>query len=176
MQESTKENPFFLLYGRDPHLPTESVLGSTNEAYLVDIEDYKSELLISLAKTQKLALENIGKTQAKQKLFYDKSTKNPAYKIGDRVMVFMPGDVTGKDWKLARPYHCPYRAVNVTLTNAEVQLIQSPNTHTLFVAISHLRRDVILRSQKILPGLGERRDKCVDTALLRSSKDHPLKT
>lgn len=56
----------FLLYGRDPCLPTESVLGSTREAYLVDMEDYRSEFLISLAKAQKLALENIRKAQEKQ--------------------------------------------------------------------------------------------------------------
>ena len=60
-QESTKESPFFLLYGRDPRLPTESVLGSTTEAYLVDMEDYRSEFLINLAKAQKLALEHIRK-------------------------------------------------------------------------------------------------------------------
>ena len=27
-------------------------------------------------------------------------------------MVYMPGDVTGKDWKLARPYHGPFRITN----------------------------------------------------------------
>ena len=67
-QESTKESPFFLLYGCDPRLPTESVLGTTKEAYLVDMEDYRSEFVISLAKAQKLALENIRKAQEKQKV------------------------------------------------------------------------------------------------------------
>ena len=97
VQESTKESPFFLLYGCDPRLPTESVLGTTNAAYLVDMEDYRNEFLLSLAKAQKLALENIRKAQSKQKEFYDRVSENPKYRIGDRVMTYMPGDITGKD-------------------------------------------------------------------------------
>ena len=140
VQESTKESPFFLLYGRDPRLPTESVLGSTREAYLVDMEDYRSEFLISLARAQKLALENIRKAQEKQKEFYDRAAESPKYRLGDRVMVYMPGDVAGKDWKLARPYHGPYRIISVTPTNAEVQLIEKPSDPTLFVALNRLRK------------------------------------
>ena len=52
----------------------------------------------------------------------------------------MPGDVAGKDWKLARPYHGPYRITSVTLTNAEVQLIEKPSDPTLFVALNRLRK------------------------------------
>ena len=55
-------------------------------------------------------------------------------------MVYMPGDVSGKKWKIARPYHGPYRILSVTPTNAEVQLIESPSEPSLFVALGHLRR------------------------------------
>ena len=88
----TKESPFFLLYGCDPQLPIESVLGTTKEAYLVDMEDYRSEFVIGLAKAQKLALESIRKAQEKQKGYYDRATESPKYRIGDRAMVYMPGD------------------------------------------------------------------------------------
>ena len=37
VQESTKESPF-LLYGRDPWLPTGSVLDGVEPAYLVDTD------------------------------------------------------------------------------------------------------------------------------------------
>ena len=71
IQESTRKSPFFLLYGRDPRLPTGSVLDEVEPAYLVDMEDYRTEFLVSLAKAKKIALENIRQAQAKQKEFYD---------------------------------------------------------------------------------------------------------
>ena len=39
VQESTRETPFYLLYGRDPRLPTESVLNHTRSPYVVEAED-----------------------------------------------------------------------------------------------------------------------------------------
>ena len=140
VQESTKESPFFLLYGRDPRLPTGSVLDKVEPSYLVDMEDYRTEFLVSLAKAKKIALENIQKAQTKQKEFYDRQAGNPQYKLGERVMVYMPGDVTGKNWKLARPYHGPFRILSLTPTNAEVKLIEKSGDPSLFVALGRLRK------------------------------------
>ena len=44
LQESTQESPFYLLYGRDPHLPTDEMLNIPKERYYVDIEDYVREI------------------------------------------------------------------------------------------------------------------------------------
>ena len=52
-------------------------------------------------------------------------------------MVFMPSEVTGKDRKLARPYHGPF---HLTPNNAEVQLIERPQDQTIFIAIDRLRK------------------------------------
>ena len=52
----------------------------------------------------------------------------------------MPGDFTGKDWKLVRPYHGPFRITNVMPSNAEVQLIEKLQDPSLFVLLSRLRR------------------------------------
>ena len=41
IQQSTKESPFFLLYGHDPRLPTESALNLPSTPYMVDVDDYK---------------------------------------------------------------------------------------------------------------------------------------
>ena len=55
-------------------------------------------------------------------------------------MVFMPSETTGKDRKLARPYHGPYRVVSLTATNAEVKLIENPQESSIFVALDRLRK------------------------------------
>ena len=53
-------------------------------------------------------------------------------------MVYMPKEVSGKDRKLARPFHGPFRVVSLTQTNAEVQLVVRPEDPPLFVAIDRL--------------------------------------
>ena len=93
-----------------------------------------------MAKAKKIALENICRAQRKQKEFYDRHSGEAKYQIGDRVMVYMSGDVSGKKWKIARPYHGSYRILSITPTNAEVQLIKNPGEPSLFVALSQLRR------------------------------------
>ena len=125
---------------RDPRLPTGSLLEQSPAAYPVDAEDYRTELVSTLIKTRELALESIQKAQEKQRRFYDRQSRNPKFQVGDRVMVFMPSETIGKDRKLARPYHGPYRVINIMPTNAEVQLIQYPSEPTIFVAIDRLRR------------------------------------
>lgn len=44
VQESMKESPFFLLYGRDLRLPTEVACSPSPEDQNVDMDDFKSDL------------------------------------------------------------------------------------------------------------------------------------
>lgn len=108
MQESTKESPFFLLYGRDPCIPTSTVLTYQRSPYTIDINDYKSELMTHLSQAWKLAQENIKVAQSHQKMQYDKKARDVPLKVGDRVMVLMPAEATGEKRKLARPFHGPF--------------------------------------------------------------------
>ena len=104
------------------------------------MEDYKEELLSGLTLAWKLARDNIQKAQGTQKQNYDrKCTKDVNLKAGDRVMVFMPAESQGKNWKLSRPFHGPYRVLQVTPTNAEVRLIDRPKDEPIFVALDRIR-------------------------------------
>ena len=137
VQDSTKESPFFLVYGRDPRLPTSTLLEQPLATYT---EDYRTELLSTLKISRDLALESIRQAQEKQRRFYDRRSTNPKFLVGDHVMVFMPSETVGKNRKLARPYHGPYRVVHITPTNAEVRLIEHPTEPSIFVAIDRLRK------------------------------------
>ena len=82
-----------------------------------------------------LAKSGIKQAKIKQEK-YDKSSKQPQYQIGDRVMVFMPSEDKGTmSWKLARPFYGPYCIVP---TNAEVRLVYKPEDPTIFVALNRV--------------------------------------
>lgn len=68
IQESTRESPFFLVYGRDPRLPTISTMEPPRPEYTVDLDDYKSELVTCLVKAHEGAREQIKKAQVRQKV------------------------------------------------------------------------------------------------------------
>ena len=52
-QESTKESPFYLLYGRDPKLPTALELGGTQQPE-ANLDTYKGEVAFKLSEAWKL--------------------------------------------------------------------------------------------------------------------------
>ena len=66
---------------------------------------------------------------------YDMHVKEPSYKVRERVMVYMPTDVAGKDRKLARTYHGPYRITALTPTNAKVKLVDGVDDPSIFVGL-----------------------------------------
>ena len=71
-QESTKDSPFFLLYGRDARVPTESALSFQRNPYVIDYDDYKEELMDNLSSGWKNAQMYIAKAQSSQKRYYDR--------------------------------------------------------------------------------------------------------
>jgi hypothetical protein len=136
IHESTRESPFYFIYGRDARIPSETVLEQKVSPYRVDVDDYQHDLVDSLTA---LAREYIKGAQARQKQMYDKDAKDLKFEVGDRVMIFMPASVTGKSWKLARPYHGPFRVLSVTPTNLEARLVDDVDAEPIFVAVERVR-------------------------------------
>ena len=54
-------------------------------------------------------------------------------------MVYMSSAVKGKAWKLARPFHRPYRVLATTPTNLEVKPVDKPDAESIFVSLDRIR-------------------------------------
>ena len=54
-------------------------------------------------------------------------------------MVHMSGEVKGKSWKFARPYHGSFRVVSVTPTNAEIKLVDQLHVEPILVSLKWVR-------------------------------------
>ena len=159
IQDSTQASPFYLLYGREPRVPTETALSQPRTPYQVEFSDYCAELVANLSDAWALAHENIAKAQNKQKRQYDKRSLGHQLKVGDRVMVYFPGQVKGKAWKFARPHCGPYKVLSLTPTNAEVQLLDCPGDMSIFVALDRVRRCYDEMTDEVWLGHGVRRKK-----------------
>jgi hypothetical protein len=87
---------FYLLYGRDVRIPTETALSTPRAAYQIDLDDYKTELCHSLTTVWEIAKGQIKKAKKKQKHYYDRSARTRDLVTGDRVTVLMPRDHSGR--------------------------------------------------------------------------------
>ena len=116
-----------MLYERDARIPCESTLSMTRTAYQVDIDDYTSELVHGLSEAWQLARKEIQRSQKKQKYQCDCRAKLRNFQAGDRVMVYMPYEQTGKNRKLSRPYFGPYRVLEVHPNGVTVRPVDRPN-------------------------------------------------
>ena len=90
----------------------------------MDLQDYQTELVKHMSDAWSLARQHIIAAQCKQKKQYDKDSSDKVLKIGDRVMVKMPGEIKGE---FARPYHGSYQVLSITPTNLEVRLVDQPD-------------------------------------------------
>ena len=79
LQESTKESPFFLLYGRNTRVPTSTVLTYQRSPYTVGIDHYRSELIVHLSQAWKVAQDSIKVAQKHQKTQKDSKCESESW-------------------------------------------------------------------------------------------------
>ena len=134
MQESVKESPFYLLHGKDPRLPTTLDMDN-NAKQEIDVDIYKGEMAIKFNEAWDLAQNNIKRAQKHQKAYYDKQSKPPRFKVGDRVFVYMPAAKATKAYKFARSFHGLYRIIEQSDTGVVVSLIDKQQAEPIRVAL-----------------------------------------
>ena len=138
-QESTRESPFFLLYGRDPRLPTETALSPPVDRKELNLGEYGHNLVNNLSQAWNNARDSIKWSQKRQKTVYDRKSKI-VFKEGDRVFLYKPAAKSGKAHKFARPFHGPYRILEVTTNDAKIQPVDRPQSEPILVALDRLRK------------------------------------
>ena len=135
-QESTKESPFYLMYGRDPWLPTALEMNDMS-CEEMDVDSYKREVSTKLSEAWELAKK---KAQSKQKALYDRQTKSPQFSVGDRVFVYMPAAKACKAYKFARPFYGPYRILEQNELGVVVRPVDKPQSEPIRVAYDRIRK------------------------------------
>ncbi len=137
--ESTSEKPSYLLFGRDCRYPIEAAFLPVTEPELTDVSDYRSELVTTLSQARDLAVQSIQEAQHKYKRQYDKVNKcmRGEHKIGSWVLIRFPQEESGGLRKLSRPWHGPYRVIEVTPTGITAERVYTSTRNPIRV---HLRR------------------------------------
>ena len=82
---SSGMSPFYLLYGRDPQLPSQLEFQVPVARYPAMETDYGQELATELKQARNVAKQNIIKKQQEQKKYYDQRRKEVARTTGWRL-------------------------------------------------------------------------------------------
>ena len=135
---STGETPFYLMYLRDSHMPSDIKWEKPRTQYL-DVADYKTVMLERLEKAWGRAELKMRYAQESMKEAYDKKTKAHSYKEGDLVMIDIPTPQKGKTTKLKRPYMGPYIILSTTPTNLKVRNLRNKKAAAIIVHVNRCK-------------------------------------
>ena len=89
-QNTTQFEPFYLTYGRQVIMPIDIELLPTdqsNSTIETEIVHYACSIIDKLEINRELALQNIQKSQVKQKEYYDKNKVQKSFQISDKVLI-----------------------------------------------------------------------------------------
>ena len=136
------ESPFFLLYGRDPRLPTPDALTPKVTRKTTNLKEYGVELHSCMSEAWSLARVHINRAQKRQKGVYDQSSRGSNFQGGERVFLYKPAEQTGAKRKFARPFHGPYRLVEVGTNTAKIRPVDRPAEEPILVALNRCPDEV----------------------------------
>ena len=129
--ESTGEKPSFLLFGVDCRGPTEAALLPTNQVEPAELDSYREEMVKSLSSARELAVRSLQETQKKSKQRYDAKATDRPYKLGEWILVRFPKEESGRNRKLSRPWHGPYRVISRNDPDLTVSKVYRPQDGTI---------------------------------------------
>lgn len=116
--DSTKMDPFSLVYGRQARLPVELDLPVTDSSS-ANIEDEdlalkrRAEAFLTVSEQRKIAKKRINDAQKKQKKYHDRGVSKERFKKGEIVLLHNTRKVSRKGGKLEKKWLGPYQISNV---------------------------------------------------------------
>ncbi|XP_065905553.1 uncharacterized protein [Dysidea avara] len=117
----------------------------------VDVDTYKGEIAVKMDEVWELAKNNIKKAQRSQKFYYDQQSKPSKFKVGDRVLVYIPAAKACKAYKFARPFHGPYRILEQNEIGVTICPVDKPHAEPIQVAYDRVRHCSELLPDKFWP-------------------------
>lgn len=126
-------SPFYLLYGREPALPFDTLLPSVTE--------YAGEAIARADHARQLARSRLQASQEHQRQLYDSHHRNVHFSPGSLVLLWSPTRRVGLSEKLLSRYTGPYRVVRqVTDVTYEIVPADSTSSSSPSSDIVHIAR------------------------------------
>ena len=108
--QSTQFSLYYMLFGKEMSLPIDTAL--IPEEIIDQVPDKFIDEIIKRVKTKHdVARSNVQLTQNKNKEYYDKKTKLPNFKVGDKVFLKIGKVEIGKKKKLEPKWMGPYSII-----------------------------------------------------------------
>lgn len=108
--ESSRFSPFYILYGRVPLHPIDTVILPENYSQ----NDSIKESIVKLQEAREIARQNIICAQERMKQRYDVNAQDPQFEPGDLVWIYIPQILVGGSRKFFHNYSGPYILLNKT--------------------------------------------------------------
>ena len=130
-QATTGFSPFELVYGRDVRGPLDVLKDGLTQDSVEgdDIVSYVNRVYERLQAAKDIVQDNLRRTQAKQKAWYDQRAREVTFEKGDQVLVMLPT----RTEKLLTKWRGPYTVVEkVGKVNYAVEMPDAPRKRKLF--------------------------------------------
>ena len=114
VHKTTGRTPYELLFGHPAYIPSSL---KTDPNFDLTYDDYYHQLKLRLNTIHKITRENILKSKAKSKTYYDVKIHTHDFKVGDQVLVAIKDTKPGFSQKLRPKFKGPFEIVKVNDRN-----------------------------------------------------------